>query len=48
MIGSYEENLGDEELIKNRHQFWWFPHMYHHMQVKKCVILMENKGYIPY
>jgi len=34
LSGSYDENLGDEELIKNRHQFWWFPHMYHHMQVK--------------
>jgi len=34
LSGSYDENLGDEELIKNRHQFWWFPHMHHHMQVK--------------
>lgn len=33
--GSYEENLGDDELIKNRNHFWWFPHMYHHLQPHK-------------
>ena len=30
--GTEEENLADEMLMENRHIFWWFPHMWHHMQ----------------
>ena len=30
--GTTEEDLADELLIKNRHKFWWFPHMWHHLQ----------------
>ena len=26
--GNYDEQIGDEELLANRHRFWWFPHMY--------------------
>ena len=29
-----EEKKADSLLIENRHQFWWFPHMWTHLQVK--------------
>uniref|UniRef100_A0A8C4R9W9 Heparan sulphate-N-deacetylase domain-containing protein n=1 Tax=Eptatretus burgeri TaxID=7764 RepID=A0A8C4R9W9_EPTBU len=30
--GLPEENAGDELLVKHRHNFWWFPHMWAHTQ----------------
>ncbi|XP_064625741.1 bifunctional heparan sulfate N-deacetylase/N-sulfotransferase-like isoform X2 [Lineus longissimus] len=30
--GSTEENLGDDRLLKHRHAFWWFGHMWSHSQ----------------
>ena len=27
-----EEKKADSLLIENRHQFWWFPHMWTHLQ----------------
>ena len=27
--------LGDEELLRHRHQFWWFPHMFQHLKPHK-------------
>uniref|UniRef100_UPI00358FA339 uncharacterized protein n=1 Tax=Myxine glutinosa TaxID=7769 RepID=UPI00358FA339 len=30
--GLPEENAGDELLVKHRHDFWWFPHMWAHTQ----------------
>ena len=39
--GSAEENEGDELLIKYRHKFWWFPHMYRHIKPHKAKSLHE-------
>ncbi|PIK52841.1 putative bifunctional heparan sulfate N-deacetylase/N-sulfotransferase-like [Apostichopus japonicus] len=33
--GTDEENLGDERLLKHADKFWWFPHMWNHMQPHK-------------
>ena len=30
--GSEEENEGDVELVRQREKFWWFPHMWKHLQ----------------
>ncbi|XP_030630263.1 bifunctional heparan sulfate N-deacetylase/N-sulfotransferase 2 [Chanos chanos] len=30
--GTDEEDLGDDMLLTHRHKFWWFPHMWSHMQ----------------
>ncbi|XP_067313077.1 bifunctional heparan sulfate N-deacetylase/N-sulfotransferase 1 [Pseudorasbora parva] len=30
--GTYEEDLGDDLLLSYVHEFWWFPHMWSHMQ----------------
>ncbi|XP_061420826.1 bifunctional heparan sulfate N-deacetylase/N-sulfotransferase 2-like isoform X1 [Lethenteron reissneri] len=30
--GTVEEDRGDDLLLKHRHDFWWFPHMWSHMQ----------------
>ncbi|KAM3835190.1 bifunctional heparan sulfate N-deacetylase/N-sulfotransferase 2 [Vipera latastei] len=30
--GTDEEDEGDDMLLKNRKEFWWFPHMWSHMQ----------------
>ena len=30
--GSEEENEGDAELVRQREKFWWFPHMWKHLQ----------------
>ena len=29
---SEEEKQADSMLIENRHKFWWFPHMWSHLQ----------------
>lgn len=31
-VGTDEEDLGDDLLLSNVNQFWWFPHMWSHMQ----------------
>lgn len=33
--GTKEENEGDERLLKHADKFWWFPHMWNHMQPHK-------------
>ena len=30
--GSDEEDLGDDLLLSYVEEFWWFPHMWSHMQ----------------
>ncbi|KAG5262946.1 hypothetical protein AALO_G00280750 [Alosa alosa] len=30
--GTDEEDLGDDTLLRHRKEFWWFPHMWNHMQ----------------
>ncbi|XP_067876624.1 bifunctional heparan sulfate N-deacetylase/N-sulfotransferase 2 isoform X3 [Heterodontus francisci] len=30
--GANEEDEGDDMLLKHRNEFWWFPHMWSHMQ----------------
>ncbi|CDQ66691.1 unnamed protein product [Oncorhynchus mykiss] len=30
--GTDEEDRGDDMLLRNRKEFWWFPHMWSHMQ----------------
>lgn len=30
--GTDEEDEGDDMLLKHRKEFWWFPHMWSHMQ----------------
>lgn len=30
--GTEEEDEGDDMLLQHRHEFWWFPHMWSHMQ----------------
>ncbi|XP_048472152.1 bifunctional heparan sulfate N-deacetylase/N-sulfotransferase 2 [Rhincodon typus] len=30
--GANEEDEGDDMLLKHRKEFWWFPHMWSHMQ----------------
>uniref|UniRef100_A0A8C2S921 [heparan sulfate]-glucosamine N-sulfotransferase n=1 Tax=Capra hircus TaxID=9925 RepID=A0A8C2S921_CAPHI len=30
--GTEEEDAGDDMLLKHRQEFWWFPHMWSHMQ----------------
>ncbi|GAB1298813.1 Bifunctional heparan sulfate N-deacetylase/N-sulfotransferase 2 [Apodemus speciosus] len=30
--GTEEEDAGDDMLLKYRREFWWFPHMWSHMQ----------------
>nr|XP_055209378.1 bifunctional heparan sulfate N-deacetylase/N-sulfotransferase 2 isoform X4 [Gorilla gorilla gorilla] len=30
--GTEEEDAGDDMLLKHRKEFWWFPHMWSHMQ----------------
>nr|XP_055131703.1 bifunctional heparan sulfate N-deacetylase/N-sulfotransferase 2 isoform X2 [Symphalangus syndactylus] len=30
--GTEEEDAGDDVLLKHRKEFWWFPHMWSHMQ----------------
>ncbi|XP_078284665.1 LOW QUALITY PROTEIN: bifunctional heparan sulfate N-deacetylase/N-sulfotransferase 2 [Rhinoraja longicauda] len=30
--GASEEDAGDDMLLKHRNEFWWFPHMWSHMQ----------------
>ncbi|XP_072138966.1 bifunctional heparan sulfate N-deacetylase/N-sulfotransferase 2-like [Mobula birostris] len=30
--GASEEDEGDDMLLKHRNEFWWFPHMWSHMQ----------------
>lgn len=30
--GTEEEDRGDDMLLAHRQQFWWFPHMWSHMQ----------------
>ena len=32
LAGSREEDEGDEELVLQRDEFWWFPHMWKHIQ----------------
>ena len=32
VIGTEEEDAGDDMLLKHRQEFWWFPHMWSHMQ----------------
>ena len=32
MSGSWEENEGDLELVRMKQKFWWFPHMWKHLQ----------------
>ena len=32
VIGTEEEDAGDDMLLKHREEFWWFPHMWSHMQ----------------
>lgn len=31
VIGTEEEDAGDD-MLKHRQEFWWFPHMWSHMQ----------------
>lgn len=31
-VGTDEEDEGDDMLLKHRKEFWWFPHMWSHMQ----------------
>lgn len=31
-LGSDEEDLGDDLLLSYVKEFWWFPHMWSHMQ----------------
>jgi len=35
LMGNDEEDLGDQELIIQSNEFWWFPHMWKHMQAHK-------------
>ncbi|XP_041116909.1 bifunctional heparan sulfate N-deacetylase/N-sulfotransferase 2-like isoform X2 [Polyodon spathula] len=30
--GTDEEDIGDDMLLRHRKEFWWFPHMWSHMQ----------------
>ncbi|XP_058841112.1 bifunctional heparan sulfate N-deacetylase/N-sulfotransferase 2-like [Acipenser ruthenus] len=30
--GTDEEDIGDDMLLQHRKEFWWFPHMWSHMQ----------------
>lgn len=30
--GTEEEDAGDDMLLRHRREFWWFPHMWSHMQ----------------
>ncbi|XP_074088960.1 bifunctional heparan sulfate N-deacetylase/N-sulfotransferase 2 [Macrotis lagotis] len=30
--GTEEEDAGDDMLLRHRNEFWWFPHMWSHMQ----------------
>ncbi|XP_071510608.1 bifunctional heparan sulfate N-deacetylase/N-sulfotransferase 1-like [Diadema antillarum] len=30
--GTEEENRGDQRIVDQAHHFWWFPHMWDHMQ----------------
>lgn len=30
--GTDEEDEGDNTLLRHRQEFWWFPHMWSHMQ----------------
>lgn len=30
--GTDEEDRGDDMLLQHRMDFWWFPHMWSHMQ----------------
>ena len=30
--GTDEEDEGDRELVAQRNAFWWFPHMWRHIQ----------------
>lgn len=32
VLGTEEEDAGDDMLLKHRREFWWFPHMWSHMQ----------------
>lgn len=32
VVGTEEEDAGDDMLLKYRREFWWFPHMWSHMQ----------------
>lgn len=32
ILGTDEEDLGDDMLLQHRMDFWWFPHMWSHMQ----------------
>ncbi|TRY79158.1 hypothetical protein TCAL_07047 [Tigriopus californicus] len=50
--GTRLENAGDELLIAERHQFWWFPHMWLHLQAHKFsnvsdleVSMAKNKAF---
>lgn len=31
-VGTDEEDLGDDLLLSYVNEFWWFPHMWSHMQ----------------
>ena len=31
-IGTEEEDEGDDMLLQHKEEFWWFPHMWSHMQ----------------
>ena len=32
LSGTEEEDEGDDMLLTHRKEFWWFPHMWSHMQ----------------
>ena len=38
LAGNREEDEGDEELILQRDEFWWFPHMWKHIQPHRSVL----------
>lgn len=31
-LGTEEEDEGDDMLLQHKEEFWWFPHMWSHMQ----------------
>lgn len=44
MSGSEEENEGDLELVRMKEKFWWFPHMWKHLQPHKFDNVTELEG----
>lgn len=44
--GTFENQEADEMLLENRHAFWWFPHMWSHLQPHHFNNLTELKKHM--